>query len=108
MIIGRREDYIEKIRRACAAWQRQDVSIQLATQGSSIFITALDCILELTGIANWQDVTHWEDFPDEVFVTLYEYVSNRDADLKRKILAYFERLNPRAKATAELQPTLFD
>ena len=103
MIIGRRSDFIAKIRIACAAWKREDTTLAITTQGHSIFITALDCVLKLTGVDDWENVKSWEDFPDAVFVEMYDLVSRRDPELKKEILAYFEKHNPRAKATAERQ-----
>lgn len=111
MIIGRRSDYIDKIRRACAAWKRQDSTLQITTQGHSIFYIALKAVAELEGHEDIRDIhgipsADWYD--DEVLEDLYRYVSDRDVRLKREILAHFEKHSPRAKATAKLQLTLFD
>ena len=103
MIIGRREDFIEKIQRACAAWKRQDAQLAVTAGEHSIFITALYVHLECIDCEPDGSEQSYEDYPDAVFVSLSEAVGNRDTELKRGILAYFEEHSPRAKATAERQ-----
>ena len=103
MIIGRREDFIEKIRRGCAAWQRRDATLQIATQGHSIFVTAFDEFLKLTEGETSGFHHELEDYEDAVLVDFYEAVSRRDASLKERILSYYEAHDPRAKAAAERQ-----
>ena len=51
MIIGRREDYFDKIKRACGAWQRQDGSLSISTSGKSIFLAALEAAF----VVGWQN-----------------------------------------------------
>lgn len=108
MIVGRLEDYIDKISRACAAWRRQDASLAIPTYGQAFFVTALYTYLDLIDYEPDGTEQSYEDYPDEVFVGLYEAVKNRDADLRDGILAYFEKHDPRAKATAAQQLTLFE
>ena len=104
MIIGRREDFIAKIRRSCAAWQRRDATLQIATQGHSIFVTAFDEFLKLTeGEASGFYHELLEDYEDAVLVGFYEAVSCCDASLKERILSYYEAHDPRAKAAAARQ-----
>lgn len=110
MIIGRREDYIAKIKRACAVWKRQDATLHIATQGRSIFYVALEAVSELEGHEDIRDVEGYPSadwYADDVLEDLYRYVSDRDATLKRKILEHFDKHDPRAKATAKRQLTLF-
>ena len=103
MIIGRREDFIEKIRRSCAVWQRSDATLQIATLGHSIFVTAFDEFLKLTEGEASGFHQELEDYEDAVLVDFYEAVSRRDASLKQKILSYYEAHDPRAKAAAARQ-----
>ena len=74
----------------------------------NFLVTALEGVLKLTGVDSWENVRSWQDFPDAVFVEMRDFVSRRDPDLKREILAYFETHDPRAKAAADRQLTLFD
>ncbi|MXV82708.1 hypothetical protein F4Z98_04975 [Candidatus Poribacteria bacterium] len=106
MIIGRLEDYIERIKRDLRIWQRQDATLQLSTGGASLFVTALYESIALSGadIPTEQD---YQEYPDEVFVELQKRVSVRDPQLKQRILAYYEKHDPRAKAAAAAQLTLF-
>ena len=57
-------------------------------------------------IRDVQGIPSAEWYNDEELVVCYEYISRRDPDLKREILAYFEKNDPRAKAAAEQQMTL--
>ena len=36
MIIGRRSDFIDKIRRACGTWKRQDPALAVASRGENL------------------------------------------------------------------------
>ena len=111
MIIGRREDFIAKIQRACAAWKRQDATLHITTEGHSIFYPVLKIIAELDGhddIRDMEGIPSSDWYGDEVLEAAYRCVSERDATLKREILAHFEKHNPRAKATAKLQMRLFE
>lgn len=103
MIIGRREDFIAKIRISCAAWKREDTVLEIATQGYSIFVTAFDEFLKLTEGEHSGFYHDLEKYEDAILVDFYEAVARRDDALKRRILAYYEKHNPRAKATAERQ-----
>ena len=103
MIIGRREDFIEKIRRSCATWQRSDASLEIATQGHSIFVTAFEEFLKLTEGEDSGYHHELEKYPDVVLVDFYEAVSCREESLRERILSYYEAHDPRAKAAAERQ-----
>ena len=103
MIIGRREDFIEKIRRSCAAWQRRDATLQITTLGHSIFVTAFDEFLKLTEGEASGFHHELEDYEDAVLVDFYEAVSCQNESLKQRILSYYEAHDPRAKAAAERQ-----
>ena len=41
MLIGRREDFIEKMERACAAWRWQDTSLALYAREESSLLQAV-------------------------------------------------------------------
>ena len=82
MIIGRREDFIQKIRVACRTWQRQDTLLYMAAHGEPLFITALYESLKITGYTPEGFEQSWQDYPDAVFEDLYERVKARDADLR--------------------------
>ena len=103
MIIGRRLDFIEKIRRSCAAWQRRDATLQIATQGHSIFVTAFDEFLKMADGETSGFHQELEEYPDAVLVDFYEAVSCREGSLKQRILSYYEAHDPRAKAAAARQ-----
>lgn len=106
MIIGRLEDYIERIKRDLRSWQRQDATLQLSAGGASLFVTALYESIDLSG-ADIPIERSYQEYPDEVFIELQKRVSTRDPQLKQRILAYYEKHDPRAKAAAAAQLTLF-
>ena len=103
MIIGRRDDFIAKIRISCAAWRREDTTLAITTQGHSFFVTAFHEFMKLTEGPDSGYYQQIEDYEDEVLVEFFEAIERRDYALKRGILAYYEKHNPRAKATAERQ-----
>ena len=86
MIIGRLEDYIERIKRELRVWQRQDANLHISTQGQSIFMTALYESMELSGQPIEGHEQSYEEYPDAVFIDLQQRVRDRDPQLKRKIL----------------------
>ena len=114
MIIGRREDYIEKLKRDCAAWKRQDAQLSITAGSRSIFYIAMDVVAareEHTDIRDIEGYPVGSDqridwYSDAVLVDVSERVGRREGWLRLEILKYFEENDSRAKAAARQQLTM--
>lgn len=106
MLTGRRSDFIPKLQRACSIWKRQDAMLGLSLNRIP---NMLNIVLEIVGesetdIRDTQSgYPQHEWYSDEVLVSAYQQLRAKDASLRRKLLAYAEKHNQRAKATAEQQ-----
>ena len=109
MLIGRREDFIEKMERACAAWRWQDVSLALYARGAT---SLLQAVLQVEDNAE-HDISIYDPdadafYDDQLLCDCYELITRRDLNLRSKVIKYFEARDPHAAEAQKHQLTMFD
>ena len=109
MLIERRDDFIEKMWRACGLWKRKDTALALSLKGINMLAIALeitsDPSVDIRDLESGYSIEEW--YSDEELERCYELIKVQDTDLRQKLMAYAEKRNPRAKATDKQQLRLF-
>ena len=109
MLIERREDFIEKMWRACGIWKRKDTALALSLKGINMLAIALEITSDPTADIRDREsgysIEEW--YSDEELVACYDLIKAQDTKLRQELMAYADKHNPRAKATDKQQLRLF-
>ena len=106
MLIGRPQEFIAKMQRACAAWLRQDASLAVYARGHSLLKVILNIEADLGYTADIYDPMICEDH--QLLSDCYDLIRSRDLDLRYRILQYLKANDPNAEARKKHQLTMFD
>ena len=103
MIVGRIQDFLEKMHVAGTAWKREDASLSLMSREFNFTRAVLwvECMRR-----DRRYERDWEEFDDEFIVDCYHLMKQRNWELRRELIRYFESTSPAAKSAEKNQLTL--